>query len=330
MGKKGAKRVDFIDIAKGITILLMVVGHCHLQPDFKYFYLWIFSFHMPLFFFISGFFFKPKSNKKLIKTDLDRLVKPYILTSILISLFLLCFDSPTAASHSLIGTLVGCEGNEATKFQLAGGLRSGPIWFLLALFWCRLFYNVLYGICGKYEFLLSFVASLIAWQIGYKIINLPLCILVGLTALMFYSAGYNFRKICLENIKPWHYIIGISIWALSVFTETYLNMSMYIFMRFPLSITTAVIGTIIILKCSTYIHGLFAKILSFLGRHSLDILVAHTCAMHRGIILRWFDIHWSNMTMDLSNLVFTAVIAAFIISYKDYRLRTQKLATCDK
>ena len=211
-------------------------------------------------------------------------------------------------------------------FQLAGGW-GGPIWFLLALFWCRLFYNLLYGICRRKEFLLSLAVSLIAWQIVDKIINLPLCILVGLTALMFYSTGYNFRKIGLEKIKPWHYIVEITIWALSVFTETYLNMSMYIFMRFPLSIITAVIGTIIILKCSTYIHGLFAKALSFLGRHTLDILVAHTCAMPRGIILRWFGIHCSNMAMDLSNLIFTAIISAFIISFKEYKLRTQK--NCD-
>ena len=176
MDKTNTKRIDSIDIAKGITILLMVIGHCHLQPDFKYLYLWIFSFHMPLFFFLSGYFFRPRSNKELIKSDLNKLVKPYILTSALISGFLLCFESPNAASNKLIGFLMGVDGNKEAMFQITDG-GGGPIWFLLALFWCRLFYNLLYGICAKYEFILSLILSVIAWQIGYRIMNLPVCVL---------------------------------------------------------------------------------------------------------------------------------------------------------
>jgi fucose 4-O-acetylase-like acetyltransferase len=51
------KREDVFDIMKGVGIILMIIGHCAIPRLLWHF---IFSFHMPLFFIISGFFFKPK------------------------------------------------------------------------------------------------------------------------------------------------------------------------------------------------------------------------------------------------------------------------------
>ena len=54
-------RDSTIDIAKGICIFLMVLGH-------TYFYSWfndrVYLFHMPFFFFVSGFFYSTKKNLK--------------------------------------------------------------------------------------------------------------------------------------------------------------------------------------------------------------------------------------------------------------------------
>ena len=78
-----------IDITKGIAIVLMIIGHCSLF-DGTVRYL-IFSFHMPLFFIFSGYFFRDKSIVEVVKTGFERLVKPYfiyaILTEILYRLF---------------------------------------------------------------------------------------------------------------------------------------------------------------------------------------------------------------------------------------------------
>lgn len=59
-------RIKYMDIAKGIGMLMVLVGHtyagflCSLAN----------SFHMPLFFIISGYFFKPSQRKELIKKDI--------------------------------------------------------------------------------------------------------------------------------------------------------------------------------------------------------------------------------------------------------------------
>ncbi len=48
------KRDDTFDIIKGICILLMIVGHCPVST----LVILIYSFHMPVFFFIAGYFKK--------------------------------------------------------------------------------------------------------------------------------------------------------------------------------------------------------------------------------------------------------------------------------
>lgn len=55
-------RIYWIDCIKTILIYLMVLGHITTtNPDFKQ---WIYTFHMPCFFIVSGFLYKPSSIKK--------------------------------------------------------------------------------------------------------------------------------------------------------------------------------------------------------------------------------------------------------------------------
>lgn len=46
-------RIEWIDTAKGIGIILVLLGHADFEPFSKIIYM----FHIPLFFFISGFLF---------------------------------------------------------------------------------------------------------------------------------------------------------------------------------------------------------------------------------------------------------------------------------
>ena len=52
------KRIEYIDIAKGIGMILVVIGHCINDKTFPG--TWIYSFHMPLFFVLSGLCFSDK------------------------------------------------------------------------------------------------------------------------------------------------------------------------------------------------------------------------------------------------------------------------------
>ena len=54
------KRLDYLDMVKGIGIILVVVGHSTYVSDGTL--TWLASFHMPLFFILSGILFAYKES----------------------------------------------------------------------------------------------------------------------------------------------------------------------------------------------------------------------------------------------------------------------------
>ena len=53
-------RIESIDAAKAIGIVLVIMGHCF-NSTLPYMHEFIYSFHMPLFFILSGWFIKESS-----------------------------------------------------------------------------------------------------------------------------------------------------------------------------------------------------------------------------------------------------------------------------
>lgn len=63
------KREKWLESTKGVGIFLMVLGHSSVSPNIK---LWIYGFHMPLFFILAGYMF---DDKKWFKKGLPALLK---------------------------------------------------------------------------------------------------------------------------------------------------------------------------------------------------------------------------------------------------------------
>lgn len=119
------QRDEIVDIAKGIGIILVVIGHIgssSLNPIVSIIYL----FHMPLFFFLSGFYCNTRKCLLQFLTDKAcRLLIPYV-----IYLFL-----QTAVMDLLI--IVSYKGIEGVEEQLLS-FHSLAIWFLISLFTCNI------------------------------------------------------------------------------------------------------------------------------------------------------------------------------------------------
>lgn len=76
------KRLDYIDTAKGILIILVVIGH--ILTGENYARSWIWTFHIPAFFLITGLLinhssFKEKSFGSLLMSNIRSLVVPYFI-----------------------------------------------------------------------------------------------------------------------------------------------------------------------------------------------------------------------------------------------------------
>lgn len=121
------------------AMTLVVIGHSDITPDFKnlWIYKWVYSFHMPLFFFISGFLFcltmpsgrlKATSMGSFIKKKAIRLLIPFLFINTIIFIVKSTFISDvTLMQHPVSLNLKSMI--DATFFY-----PMGFMWFLPALF----------------------------------------------------------------------------------------------------------------------------------------------------------------------------------------------------
>lgn len=127
------KRSIEIDITKFIALILMVFGH--VPPTQDHFHEIIYSFHMPLFFFISGLCYNPERFgwKKGVRT----LLVPYLFFNVIVIFLNVLMGIATGSGpqllqysfNSVLGILCG-----SSAVQAPYGLPIGPSWFLLAFF----------------------------------------------------------------------------------------------------------------------------------------------------------------------------------------------------
>ncbi|MCQ2237795.1 MAG: acyltransferase family protein [Bacteroidaceae bacterium] len=123
-----ANRLDWIDWAKCIAIFLVVFGHMR-SPYMGY----IFSFHMPFFFLISGFLQKKRPVVQELTNSVKCLLVPYILFNIYLLIYSY-FTGEYNAEYPL-SMVLGLQWNLS--------MACRPLWFLWALFFSRLLFTAL-------------------------------------------------------------------------------------------------------------------------------------------------------------------------------------------
>lgn len=191
------QRIDWIDTAKGLCMILVIVGHTlpygNLMRNF------IFSFHMPAFFFLTGYTaHRPDTWQgfaRRVKKDFAALIVPVLgvvqVFNVLLNFFLSDDRSLTnlwdIACYNAI-TLFWASGNPAD------GIPScGMPWFLFALFWGKLIWELLGLLFPKGDFAVSFIVMLFGAYIG-QVQYLPQCLDVAMVVVMYLTLGQLFRQ----------------------------------------------------------------------------------------------------------------------------------------
>jgi len=205
-----APRETWIDALKGWGMLLIVVGHVWSLSDVSTAYMWIFSFHVPLFFFASGLTLKPGSQPldTFLRNRARSILVPYFIYALLGYLFyVLGFAAATLAGKQvaqfsyglwwpLLGAFYGTVGD--------GLLVNSPLWFLPALFLAS---GLVYALNQRLQSallryaVLAAVFGVGAW-VGERL-KLPMSAVSALCAAVFMQMGLDFRR-CgwLEKLRP--------------------------------------------------------------------------------------------------------------------------------
>lgn len=130
------KRIEYVDIYRGIGIILMIMGHIGFGGKFD---IWIHAFHMPMFFFISGFLHKEKmmDMKTFLKKKAKSLLLPYLTFGIFNYIIYLIMNQKIFDLYAILHLVT----------DNTNGLPiSGALWFLTALF----FVDVIVFLLEKY------------------------------------------------------------------------------------------------------------------------------------------------------------------------------------
>lgn len=134
------RRIDYLDICKGILIILVVIGHAVEIVDLEYqSYLikLIYSFHMPAFFIISGFLYnaekwKKKGFKEYLINRINRNLIPYFFFEYLYGIIASLFIYGLNWKGKIMELLYVFKGAFSVEVHYI------PSWFLITLFFAGL------------------------------------------------------------------------------------------------------------------------------------------------------------------------------------------------
>ncbi len=178
----------------------------------------MFTFHVPLFFIISGYFLSLSSIEvsDFAKKRFRQLIRPYIWTSF--ALIVLGFFKEIVKSRNIIeGVSVAfyyltsaLYGSGTTNNRTPFGIGSiGTIWFLLALFWGQLIVKIIYKL-DKSTVRLALIALIFAISVfTAHMTQYPLAIQNGgeAAAFIFFGSELRRKNINLNAIKHSYLLI---------------------------------------------------------------------------------------------------------------------------
>jgi fucose 4-O-acetylase-like acetyltransferase len=284
-------RVSHLDIVRAICILLVVLGHSTIGHSHGPLNAVLASFRMPLFFLLSGTFFKPDAGlRETFIRKGDSLIKPYLTLAILYAPYYLLkgHGSPTEYIRGVLSV---------SGLDLPGWLF--PMWFLLLL-WATYVFGVVFvrvsGFAQRPKFWqFAWIAALLAfgyltinvlwmrtitlgpysWQLTGLPFNLDLLPLAG----AFFLTGYILRKEIHTREPGWLLTAA----ALLVFALLHLvvHPSMSMLMRqythAIASPAAAFSGSLLLFKLAHRMAALplLATSLRHIGRQGLYLLMFH-------------------------------------------------------
>jgi len=192
-------RIPWVDTLKGLGIALVVCGHIANDTLLQHL---IYAFHMPLFFFISGFLHRPANDlRRYFRKKTIQLLVPYASFAAIASI-------PKAA-HILRHGLTAHRMEHGFFVLLWGGAAMkgtyGVLWFLTCLFLTQQLSNWIIVRFSRSAFMVVSAASLLLSygnSIWFPGDSLPWDANVVLAALPFFAVGYLLRDFDFGRAIP--------------------------------------------------------------------------------------------------------------------------------
>lgn len=270
-------RIRWIDLAKGICILLVVFSHVAEAVEIDIpFSAQMSSFRMPLYFILSGLFFKRYDGfKSFLKRKINKLLIPFLF-------FLI--------TTSVVPYALLTHKNSLSFFltEMNGPVYNFALWFLLCLFEINILFYVIQMMFTKIDLeyhkvcvlMVSVLFGCIGLVFGVAGYRLPFYIGTAFTAMPFFAFGWWLRNYTGFLSMPVSVICDVLIVIfcalIVVFVADrvgYSSNSIPPGYGFVIVHLCGIAGTMMVLILSKMIN--YLPLVSFWGRYSIIILCTH-------------------------------------------------------
>ena len=290
-----SKRIPMLDYARLLTAFLVIYGHLFPYEPNNYVRAFIYQFHMPLFFVISGMLHKYNGSVQLYKYVRTILVPVvsfaflfFIVTGLLYSYGYGNYKEsvlPEIWRGSLWNTYISYFIFSIKGMCKGTVMLDGPCWFLIALFYCKIFTDI---------FILKKLMGILALAVLFFVLCMHvhkyLFVANAVMAMPFYWLGYVYKDKLLAVAKTKHPLVlslftfctvllimfingSVSMWSVSF--GAYGNFSI------PLFYTQGFVGTLMILSLCSIMNKSYPiimkcanSLISILGLQALFIFLS--------------------------------------------------------
>ena len=306
------KRIDEIDVIKGIGIFLVVLGH--LEPG-KRLMCFIYYFHVFSFYFCSGWLYNRKLERSLssvIKKNVKRLLLPFFIWFCISQTFDLI--SGELELFSFVQNLFFINGSVGW---------NAALWFLISLFWAEMI--CVASIKKEKKLILFLIPFMLALSAIFSCFTfyLPFGLYTVPIASLFWLFGFEFGRFNIlpllrsSNSKSVLLLLTLVINVVfgSIFNDT---ISIYhnIYHNVLFTVVAGISGIMFIILISIFLcqekEGVF-RILKLYGRNTLLILCSHYLLLRliRIISLNSIGIDLWRSVSTPKSIVLTALIMLF-------------------
>ncbi|MBL4675960.1 MAG: acyltransferase family protein [Mucilaginibacter sp.] len=271
--------IEALDVAEAIGIFLVILGHVT-QNDFAR--TLIYSFHMPLFFFLSGL--TANFNKEnFVLRKFQTLMIPYFIWAFVFLLYWIFIERRVRGSEG-VDILTPIKG---AIFGLGKGdflIFNVVLWFLPSLFCVEClayFVNKRFPLDKRPVQIFVLIAfHLLSWGITRYTnkLSFPFCIETAFIAMPFYLVGIYFKDYVMSFLKNTKLIVLFCIFAISL-TLMFLapgNMADIragVVGNYFLFYTKALLGTICVLSISPFLQK--NLLILAIGKSTLVLMIFH-------------------------------------------------------
>ncbi len=251
------------------------------------------SFFMPLFVFISGYFYKKQNVIKNIKHKTEKIFIPYMIWNVIMLGITIIIDRILKTNWA-----IGINKVKVLNSIFLGPLvtTNGPSWFVIMLFWVSILYNLIRNVIKPNKIndciltIISIIAGLISVYLCVKGWNkkssLMLFVLRTLFYIQFYHLGYIFKEHIEDRIKKANkYIICsicviINVILIAIYGDKvnfYATSNMRGFSYWYLPIITSITGITFWYIIMDYVANKIkeSKIITYIAQNTFFIMETH-------------------------------------------------------